>query len=140
VLGSATSGIDLSKTTTSLAAGPFAGETTGTQTIAGSGPAEERTASDIVASTHISSFIGTGDQSLAVSAIPGTGNITGVGKANVLFFGGAFDSYGTVDIEYTYIPNFAVVPESGRFPLFTACAAALAGLILTVRHVRRPTL
>jgi hypothetical protein len=111
-----------------LAAGPFAGTTTGAYTVAGGGQTQHWTASEVILS-DFDSFLGTGSKSFSVSVHPGTGTYSGAG-AGYLFFGGAFNAYGTVEIDYTYSP----IPEARHFSL---CTGGLAGAMAIGGWVRR---
>ncbi|HXC99988.1 MAG TPA: choice-of-anchor E domain-containing protein [Verrucomicrobiae bacterium] len=99
----------LSTSTASLAAGPFAGVTTGANTIAGS------STQTLSASTHVlpadfSSYTG-GAGTFDVSVVTGTATSSGSYLGNELFFGWNANSYGSVEIDY----DFAAVPEPGTW-------------------------
>jgi len=129
------SALGLSTSTTTLAAGPFAGTTTGFFTIAGTGATQPLTASEMVLPADFSSFIGVGSGAFAVSVVPGTGLYSGSGPASVVGFGGVFSSYGTVEIDYNYV----AVPEALNFSVFAGGVAGLAALGGLVRQIRRST-
>jgi hypothetical protein len=127
------SALGLSTSTTTLAAGPFAGTTTGFFTIAGTGATQPLTASKTVLSADFSSFIGVGSGAFAVSVVPGMGQYSGSGPASVVGFGGVLSSYGTVEIDYNYV----AVPEASNFSAFAGGVAGFAALGGLVRQIRR---
>jgi hypothetical protein len=127
------SALGLSTSTASLAAGPFAGTTTGFPTIAGSGPTQHLTASEIVLSSDFSSFVGAGSEPFTVSVAPGTGTFSGHGQSSAVGFGGVINSYGAVEIDYSYI----AVPEASGFSIVAGGAAAFMALGALVRQARR---
>jgi hypothetical protein len=139
-------GETLSVTGSSLASGPFNGTANPGYNQIGSGPVQNFSGTLQVLASDFSSFIGTGMGSVSISVNPGTGLYSGNGQGygsgngltSGLFFGGAFDSYGTMQIDYAYIPNLAVVPEAPGFPLVTAGLAGLVGVGALVRQIRRP--
>jgi len=127
------SALGLSTATTTLSAGPFSGVTTGFFSIAGAGNAQYLTASEIVQPADFSSYIGNGSRNFDLVISPGTGTYSGVGPASVMGFGGIFDSYGTVKIDYSYV----AMPESASFSLLAGVAASfvtLAGLVTSYRR------
>jgi len=99
----------LSTSTTSLAAGPFAGVTTGTTTIAGSAT-QTLSASTHVLPADFSAYTG-GSGTFGVSVVTGTATSSGSPVGNELFFGWNANSYGTVEIEY----DFVAAPEPGTW-------------------------
>lgn len=127
--------LGLSTSTRHLSSGPFDGTTTGFLTIAGSGHAQHQRATEHIHAAGFSSFIGIGSEEFAVSIVPGTGRFSGHGPDS-LGFGGIFDSYGTIQIDYTYIPAIAV-PEAPYFSFVAGGGAGFVALGGLVRHFRR---
>jgi hypothetical protein len=99
----------LSTSTTSLAAGPFAGVTTGANTIAGSST-QTLSSSAHVLPANFSSYTG-GTGNFDVSVVTGTATSSGSPVGNELFFGWNANSYGSVEIDYDYI----AAPEPGTW-------------------------
>lgn len=129
------SALGLSTSTRDLSAGPFDGTTTGFLTDAGSDHAEHRRDAEHIRSAGFSSFIGVGSEAFAVSIVPGRGRFSGYGPDS-LGFGGVFDSYGTIQIDYTYIPAVAV-PEDSDFSFFAGGIAGFVALGGLIRQARR---
>ncbi|MDR3377766.1 MAG: choice-of-anchor E domain-containing protein [Verrucomicrobiae bacterium] len=120
---------------TSLATTPHSGTTTGVLT-----PVSGSTSTPFSGNFHasdLSSFIGTGLDTVAISVSPGSGLSSGSGTGSEVFFGAEFSVSGTIDIIYCYTPNMVTVPETRQFPLFTAGAAGVAGLCGLIRRTRR---
>lgn len=120
----------LGLTTSSLSAGPFAGTTDGFFKVAGDGSWQYNTTLGSVPSANFPSYIGTGTQALSVTVAPGTGTFSGTGGSQV-GFGGQFQAYGTVQVEYTFL----AIPETVYFSL---CAGGVAGLVAMLACFRQP--
>lgn len=129
--------LGLSTSTTSLEAGPFDGTTTGWITVAGSGPTQHLTASEIVLPANFASFIGTGLQPFNVSIVPGTGTYSGTGPSSLVGFAGAVNSYGTIEIDYDYIATAVAVPEASQSAIYASGIAALVGIGGLIFRTRR---
>jgi hypothetical protein len=111
------SGPNMLLTSLSLEAGPFSGVVgAGTHVDAGSSSGAAAASTTDVPSADFASYIGSGMVSLNLSGSALNGTYGGSGPAG-LFFGGFADSYGTVEVQYSY----AAVPEPGT--LFAGLAA-----------------
>lgn len=111
------SGPDMLLTSLSLDAGPFSGIVgAGTHVDAGSAHGVAATSTTDVPSADFASYVGSGMTSLNLSASALNGTYGGSGPPGV-FFGGFADSYGTVEVQYSY----SAVPEPGT--LFAGLAA-----------------
>jgi hypothetical protein len=120
-----------------LQAEPVSG--TASQGINPAGPGSVQNLTKTFQEADFSSFIGTGSLNETVTVTPGTGLYSGTGSVNDLFFGGTFNSSGTIEIEYFYDPSvIGAVPEAQHFPAATAGVAGLVGLVALIRQVRRP--
>jgi hypothetical protein len=97
----------LSTSTSSLSAGPFAGLTTGSQTIAGS-TTQSLSASMNVLPANFSAYT-SGTGTFDVSVVTGTATSSGSYTGKPLFFGWNANSYGSVEIDY----DFVAAPEPG---------------------------
>jgi len=133
------SAFGLSTTTTTLAAGPFSGTTTGPMTLAGTPTVQTLSSSEMILS-GLAAFEGSGSESFNVSVSPGTGSYSGSGQGSILGFGGVFGSCGSVEIEYFYTAGMAAVPESTHFPLAAGVCAGFLALGGVVSKIRRPAL
>lgn len=129
------SALGLTTSAKQLSAGSFSGTTTGFLTVAGSGHTQHDTAVEHISAADASSFIGVGSEEFVLSIVPGTGRFSGEGPSS-LGFGGVFNSYGSIEIQYTYAPVVAA-PETSNFSYFTGAFAALAALGGLVRQVSR---
>lgn len=131
--------ISLSTSTDSLMAGPSSGTTAGLTTTTGSGPTQHLTASETVLSPDLPFFIGGGLQAFSVLVTPGAGTFSGSGQGSAVGFGGVFNSYGSVEIDYSYLANVVTVPEASHFSAVTGGVAGFVSLLGWNRRVRRQT-
>jgi hypothetical protein len=115
-----------------LSAGPASGTTTGYYTVAATGATLSQSASEIVLANAFSNYIGTSPGTLSILVNPGMGSYSGTAVEGA-GFSGNFESYGAVEIDYTYTP-WALVPEATYFATFSG---GVAVLLMAGRGLRR---
>jgi hypothetical protein len=124
------SGPNMLLTSLSLEAGPFSGVVGATTHLdAGSASGVAIASTTDVPSADFASYIGSGMVSLSLSGSALNGTYGGSGPPG-LFFGGFADSYGTLEVQYSY----AAVPEPGN--LLAGLAALGFGLFKWLRPPR----
>jgi hypothetical protein len=123
--------LDALTTTVSGTAGPFSGSVFGPgSTVVGSAGLAEQTAS---LATALAPYEGSGQFSFDLSVADSIGAYSGNASSS-LFFGGDGDSYGTVEVQYNYIP-FDPIPEGST--LWTGLGVAGICVVGAARRFRQ---